>query len=101
MRLYICGFLLFFSVSPALANTNYEEDSLLLKPMGSLAISGISSALSQADVALCKSMIYLRSCIDIRIHVYVSKIELSIRLKCLPGRISNLSNNRCCLAPQN
>ena len=58
MRLFICAFLLCFSASSTLANNDSEKDSALIKTMGISAISGISSALSQADVALCKSMIF-------------------------------------------
>lgn len=58
MRLFISAFLFLFSVSIAFADTGYKEDLPLIKTVGSASISAISSAMSHADVALCKSIIY-------------------------------------------
>jgi len=55
---YIITFLIIFISSTVFANTDKQINSPYIKTIGVGAISGISSALSQSDVALCKSMIY-------------------------------------------
>ncbi len=59
MRIFTFTFLILFATSSAFADTGYYKKKLpLFKTMGSASISGISTALAGADVALCKSMIY-------------------------------------------
>lgn len=58
MRIFTCVLLALFATSSAFADSSYNKNLPLFKTMGSASISGISTALAGADVALCKSMIY-------------------------------------------
>ena len=58
MRLFLYACFIFFYSSSALAGDQVYFSTSPQKILGSSAIAGISSALSNSDIALCKSMIY-------------------------------------------